>query len=155
MSFTLLGVVGLTAAALCKPAPPQRGRGLTWPTWALGDPCRLQHSALPLIAARAILGSPTAETWPQTVRATGRGTKSCCSWGVQRAGLRWRRTNTRLLSLTTFHRSLTRESTLRMSACSAPPLIPPVDRGLCPRPQTEPGIRLDGEPCRETQNQSC
>lgn len=35
-------------------------------------------------------------------------------------------------ALTTFHRSLTRESTLRMSACSVPPLIPPADRGRCP-----------------------
>lgn len=35
-------------------------------------------------------------------------------------------------SLTTFHRSLTRESTLRMSACSTPPLIPSVDQGCCP-----------------------
>lgn len=34
--------------------------------------------------------------------------------------------------LTTFHRSLTRESTLRMSACSAPPLIPSADQGRCP-----------------------
>lgn len=34
--------------------------------------------------------------------------------------------------LTTFHRSLTRESTLRMSVCSAPPLIPPVVQGHCP-----------------------
>lgn len=51
--------------------------------------------------------------------------------------------------LTTFHRSLTRESTLRMSACSAPPLIPSADQGRCPygfpphlhrRPQNGPGI---------------
>lgn len=36
-------------------------------------------------------------------------------------------------TLTTFHRSLTRESTLRMSACSVPPLIPLADRGRCPQ----------------------
>lgn len=35
-------------------------------------------------------------------------------------------------TLTTFHRSLTRESTLRMSACSVPPLILPAERGRCP-----------------------
>lgn len=47
-------------------------------------------------------------------------------------------------ALTTFHRSLTRESTLRMSACSVPPLIPPADRGTLlsslPSPQTGPDI---------------
>lgn len=51
--------------------------------------------------------------------------------------------------LTTFHRSLTRESTLRMSACSAPPLISSADQGRCPhcfpppskqQPHTGPGI---------------
>lgn len=56
--------------------------------------------------------------------------------------------------LTTFHRSLTRESTLRMSACSAPPLIPSVDQGRCPhcfppRPAASDWaghLGLDGEP---------
>lgn len=57
-------------------------------------------------------------------------------------------------TLTTFHRSLTRESTLRMSACSVPPLIPPTDRGTLssvpsPRPhqqaQTRPDIWAETE----------
>lgn len=56
----------------------------------------------------------------------------CVSRGGQRRGC----TNTPSpggTALTTFHRSLTRESTLRMSACSVPPLIPPADRGRCPQ----------------------
>lgn len=73
----------------------------------------------------------------------------CSGWaGVgQRRG---RKTQTRCLlsqdntSLTTFHRSLTRESTLRMSACSAPPLMPSADQGCSPHcfpPPSTGGLR--------------
>lgn len=49
------------------------------------------------------------------------------------AAQRQRAPSPRGTTLTTFHRSLTRESTLRMSDCSVPPLIPPADRGRCPQ----------------------
>lgn len=110
------------------------------------------------------------ETQPQTVQATGKTLKKeeeglirkgkSFVWWTQSRCLRdkggarnrqwWGGTNTMPIvgeittSLTTFHRSLTRESTLRMSACSTPPLIPSVDQGRCPHcfPPSTSGLRL-------------
>lgn len=63
--------------------------------------------------------------------------------------------------LTTFHRSLTNESTLRMSACSAPPLIPTAGPGRClhcsapfaQQPQTGTGIRSGMRNPKQTEGQ--
>lgn len=91
------------------------------------------------------------------------GTECELGTGSDRAGQTHCLLSQNNVSLTTFHRSLTRESTLRMSACSAPPLIPSEDQDHCPHcfpPQPAASnwaghLGLDGEPYgspRETQN---